>query len=95
MIPEILTHLHLEDPGRYRIEMNVRVYPAGGFYTIHCDSRDGPFRDRVLSFICFFILNPDVSPVETFFFTIPTKGEGIRFLPSRASSRFAAASSSS
>ncbi len=62
VIPEILTHLRLEDPGRYRIEMNVRVYPAGGFYTTHCDSRggpgDGPYRDRVLSFICFFHPEP-------------------------------------
>ena len=45
--------------------------------------------------LCFFILNPGVSPAGTFFSTIPTKGEGIRSLLSRASSRFAAASSSS
>ena len=36
----------------------MRVYPAGGFYTIHCDSRVGPSRDRVLSFICFFHPEP-------------------------------------
>ena len=58
VIPEILTRLRLEDPGRYRITMNLRVYPAGGFYTIHCDNRDEPFRDRVLSFICFFHPEP-------------------------------------
>ena len=57
-IPEILTRLRLEDLGRYRIEMNIRVYPAGGFYTIHCDNRVAPFRDRVLSFICFFHPEP-------------------------------------
>ena len=57
-IPEIVARLRLEDPGRYRIEMNMRVYPASGFYTIHCDSRAGLFRDRVLSFICFFHPEP-------------------------------------
>ena len=58
VIPEILTRLRLEDPGRYRITMNLRVYPAGGFYTIHRDNRDEPIRDRVLSFICFFHPEP-------------------------------------
>ena len=58
VIPEILTRLRLEDPGRYRIEMNMRVYPAGGFYTIHRDNRTARYRDRVLSFICFFHPEP-------------------------------------
>ena len=58
VIPEIVARLRLEDLGRYHIEMNMRVYPAGGFYTIHRDSRGGPFRDRALSFICFFHPEP-------------------------------------
>ena len=57
-IPEILARLRLEDPGRYRITMNVRVYPAGGFYTVHRDNSVASYRDRVLSFICFFHPEP-------------------------------------
>ncbi len=57
-IPEILARLRLEDPGRYRITMNVRVYPAGGFYTVHRDNSVDSHRDRVLSFICFFHPEP-------------------------------------
>ena len=58
VIPEIVARLCLEDPGRYHITMNMRVYPAGGFYTIHCDNSVALFRDRVLSFICFFHPEP-------------------------------------
>ena len=58
VIPEILTRLRLEDPGRYHITMNMRVYPAGGFYTVHRDNSVASHRDRVLSFICFFHPEP-------------------------------------
>ena len=57
-MPEILTRLRLGDPGRYRIEMNMQVYPAGGFYQIHCDNGVDPYRDRVLSYVCFFHPEP-------------------------------------
>ena len=57
-LPEVSTRLRLEDPGRYRTVVSLRVYPAGGFYQIHCDSRTETYLDRILSFVCFFHPEP-------------------------------------
>ena len=56
LVPEILARLRMDGIGRYRIEMGMRVYLDGGFYTLHCDNQSS--RRRKLSFVYFFHREP-------------------------------------
>ena len=57
-VPEVLARLRMEDIGRYGIQMNMRVYPTGGFYRAHSDGLFDPDHPRKLSFVYFFHREP-------------------------------------
>ena len=54
VVPEVLARLRMEDGGRYRTELKMRVYPAGGYYWAHRDDA----MNRELSFVYFFHPEP-------------------------------------
>ena len=58
LVPEILARLRMDGIGRYRIELGMRVYLDGGFYTPHCDDRTQSKSRRKLSFVYFFHREP-------------------------------------
>ena len=58
LVPEILARLRMDGIGRYLIEMSMRVYLDGGFYTPHCDDRPQSKSRRKLSFVYFFHREP-------------------------------------
>ena len=55
VLPEVLRRLRMEDLDVRRIELKVTVHLHGGFYTVHRDdSPDENFRDRLVSYVCYF-----------------------------------------
>ena len=54
VVPEVLARLRMEDGGRYRTVLRMRVYPAGGYYWAHQDN----MKNRKLSFVYFFHPEP-------------------------------------
>ena len=55
VLPEVLRRLRMEDLDVRRIELKVTVHLHGGFYTVHRDdSPDENFRDRFVSYVCYF-----------------------------------------
>ena len=55
VLPEALWRLRMEDLDLRRIELRVTVHLNGGFYTVHRDdSLVGNFRDRLVSYVCYF-----------------------------------------
>ena len=54
VIPEVLARLRMEDGGRHAVELQMRVYPDGGYYWAHQDD----VVNRILSFVYFFHPEP-------------------------------------
>ena len=55
VLPEVLWRLRMEDLDLRRIELKVTVHLNEGFYTVHRDdSPSGNFRDRLVSYVCYF-----------------------------------------
>ena len=58
LAPRILARLRMDDGDRYVITMNMRVYPAGGFYQPHLDRNAHAWTKRLFSFVYFFNRQP-------------------------------------